>query len=216
MTATVALASAATIHRRVFERYALGEADVERIGREVAVLRTAAYEGRLQQLADAFGVPAERAIGIGEPDVLRGITRNSRDSAMGIVRTHNNDLRRFLSAQPRALSQRDLVARVHEWEGERATWKARQIATTEGMDARGLADRDVLSRNNFAARVRATPARAAEARCQDLIGRGWINAADAPALPLHVGCVHGYEYDRRLATEAARRRSLWLGDWMEV
>ncbi len=132
----VALASGATIRRRVFERFAYGPDDIERLAKEIATVRVAAAEQRLAELRAAMGLPGRGRVAISDEAVLKAITRESRDAAAGIVMTHNRQLREFLARQPRDLSQRELAARVQAWERARAEWKAKQIAFTEGMTAR--------------------------------------------------------------------------------
>jgi hypothetical protein len=210
----VALASAATIRRRVFARFAYGLDDIERLAREIATVRVAAAEQRLAELRAAMGLPGRGRVAITDDVVLRAITRESRDAAAGIVMTHNRQLREFLARQPRDLSQRKLAARVQAWERARAEWKAKQIAFTEGMTARNDIDREVLTRNGLRVRARVAPQRAAEPICAGLVARGWMEPHDLPRLPAHPNCIHGLEYDTRLRAAVRARARIWLGDWL--
>lgn len=210
----VALASAATVRRRVFARFAYGPEDIERLAKEIATVRVVAAEQRLAELRAAMGLPGRGRVAITDEVVLRAITRESRDAAAGIVMTHNRQLRAFLTRQPRDLSQRELAARVQEWERSRAEWKGKQIAFTEGMTARHQIDREVLTRNGLRVRARVTPQRAAEPICADLVARGWMEPHALPRLPAHPNCIHGLEYDTRLRAAIRTRTRVWLGDWL--
>lgn len=209
-----AYASAATIRRRVFRRFAQDAADIDRLAREVAVLKAAAYEGRLQQLADAAGLGRE--VALSDPEVLRRLVRDSRDAAAGIVRTHNQDLRRFLAAQPRGTSQRELAARTRAHLEARAVRKAADIARTEGMAARNEAAIDVLRKNGIKTRVRAEPRRAAEPNCAAIVQAGWYEIDRVPSLPAHPRCIHSWAYADSFVAAARARDLLWLGDWEPV
>lgn len=209
------LASDSTTRKRVFTRFAYDRSDVDTIAHEVAVLRTASYEGRLQQIRDAAGIPGEASLT--DTKVLQRITRESRDVAQGILQSHNDDLRAYLATLPKGQSQKELAAAVKQWQSDRAQWKAKQIAATEGMTARVQADRDVGERNNLAVRVRVTPRESSEPKCADLVARGWMRREDATFdLPLHPACRHSFEYDTRLSAALKGRKTVWIGDTVEV
>jgi hypothetical protein len=206
-------ASAATIRRRVYARYALDRVDIDAIAKEVAALRVVAYEDRLRELARSAGIQA--APKLTDTQVLKRISRESRDVAAGIVRTHNEHLRGFVQAQERGLSQRELAGRVRGMLDERAAWKRRDIAHTESMAGRNAAAVDVLRMNGARVRVRAEPRSSDEPQCAAIVARGWYELADAPALPLHPNCVHSWALDTRFAAVVKQRERLWLGDWLE-
>lgn len=208
------LASEATIRKRVFASNAIGEHEIDRMAREISVLRVASYEGRLQQLADSMGLDAEPSLR--DTQALKRITTASRDSAISILNTHNDDLRAFLAAQPRGATQAELSTAVKTWKRDRAVWKSAQIVRTEGMAGRDDADRDVITKNSFRVQKRLTPGRGCTAFCTEQIARGWQDEADWNiTLPIHPNCVHGWEYKQSFKSLAGARDRVWVGDWVE-
>lgn len=207
------LASEATVRRRVFARFALGPEDIDRLAREVAILRVASYEGRLQQLADAAGHKGE--VQLADPAVLRRIARESRDVAAGMVSNHNDDLRAWLTRQERGQSQRALGGAARQWAQNRAIQHGKTAAYNEGMWGRNQAVRDVLDRNAVRVRVRAEPRSAAEPVCAGIVAGGWYEHRAAPALPAHPRCRHSWATDTRLVNVLGGRDRVWLGDWLE-
>jgi hypothetical protein len=209
----ITLASDATARKRVLARFLWDQQRADALAKEIATLRTTAYEGRLAELMQAMGVPGEAHLY--DPAVLKRVIADSRGSAASVLHTHNADLRQFVAAQPRGLSQRDLASRVKAWEAERADWKHRQIVDTEGQSARNQADDDVLRENGISSQRRAVPSSASEPLCAALVARGWMNATDSPELPLHPGCKHGWEYRRDLSKAVAGKPRIWAGQWIE-
>lgn len=212
--AIVALASASTTRKRVYKRFAQDTSDISAVSKHVASLQTAAYEQRLAQLAKQMGVTTP--VGLKDAARLKAIARDAKDVGYSVVHTHNTDLRNFVNKQPKSLSQRELASRVKEWADNRKAYKPKQIAQTEGMKARNLADQDIIAHNSFEVQQRVAPSTAAEARCALKIGLGWLKPGDIDfSLPLHVGCVHGWEYKQDLAKLAQQRteagKQLWTG-----
>lgn len=217
MTATAAVrvyASEATIRRRVFGRFALGPGDVDRLAHEIATLRVASYEGRLQQFARSARVSGE--VQLADPAVLRRIARESRDVAMGMISTHNDELRAWLASQPRGQSQRDLGAAARTYMQRRTAVHSREAAYNEGMTGRNQAAVDVLRMNEARVRVRAEPRTAGEKLCQEIVSHGWYELGDAPTLPQHPHCKHSWAHSSQFAAVAKSRPRLWLGDWINM
>lgn len=207
--------SITTIRRRLLQQLRMKDTQVEALTKEIATLRVAAYEGRLQQVADDLGLDVEPSLT--DDRVLRRIARESQAQAKRIAQTYHDALYGKLSDLPKGISQREAGARLRAWRDDRAESKAKTIARVEGMIARGQADQDIISKNQITGiKVRVTPKTAAEARCARLIGRGWINQATAPDLPLHVGCIHGYEYDSRFTDKMEAKTKVWLGDLVDM
>lgn len=202
--------------KRVFGRYALAEADIPKLAREVLSLRVAAYEQRLGELQRTMGVKGAPPR-LSDDRILKALNRESRDTALGIIRTHNDDLRAFIKAQPSTLSQRDLASSVRTWEADRAEWKGKQIALNEGMLGRNRADADVMGKNKLTVRQRVSPKESSEAICAGFVSRGWMRPSDVHfSLPAHVGCIHGWEYDKRLEEAVKGKEQVWLGDWTKI
>lgn len=211
----IALASNATTRKRVFQRFALGPDRIDGLAHEIAVLRIAAYEGRLAQLANAMGLNVQPSLY--ESNVLGKLQQDARDTAFGVIHTHNDDLRAFLAQQPRGLAQSELARRVQSWEGQRQDWKSQQIAVNEGYTAANQADRDVIKRNKIQTRMRVEPNEAKEPNCQELIDRGWMRESDVDFdLPLHIGCQHAFSYQESLADAVSDKDQVWLGDWYSM
>lgn len=213
---SIALASVATTRKRVYERYAMDTSDIDRIAKDVAAIRTAAYEQRLRQLGKEMSIAAKPELT--DKAVLKRIVRESRDSAASIVTTHNRQLAVVVKKQSKDATQRELGASVREWEAKRAPWKSKQIAMNEGMAARNQADADIISKNGWSKqlKVRVAPQKAQEPQCQALIGAGWMEWNDVFfTLPLHSGCPHGFEYQQHFGTLASAKREsgeeIWLG-----
>lgn len=212
LTQPIMLASGATIRRRIFGRFALGQDSIDALTQEIAELRVAAYEGRLTQIADAMGLDVEPSLT--DSDVLNTLHQDARGSALSVIHTHNDDLRAFLAQQPKGLSQADLAARVRQWEADRQAWKSQQIVVTEGYGAANAADGDVLSRNRLQIERRLTPSQAEEELCARLVQRGWMKPSEIDFdLPVHPHCQHRWSYRQPLDTAVAGKSRVWLGDW---
>lgn len=197
----------------VFERLAFDVDDIARLTREVGTLYVAAYEGRLQQLADSARRGGE--VSLTDADVLRRLNRDARDVAVGVVRSHNTDLRRWIEAQP-ARSQRALEADARAWVAARGEERSRTIVITEGMRARNDALTDVLGKNGLDPEARWTPQGAGEPKCAAEAGIGWRRlSAITVRPPLHPRCVHSLELREPARRLFGSRQRLWLGDWLD-
>jgi hypothetical protein len=192
---------------RIYAQLAYGDPHVGTLTSTISRLRVASYKQQLSEMAGQAGLSAAKTL---EPAVTRTLARASAQAAAGVVKTHNRDLRAFLSAQPRTLSQADLGKAARAWERQRVSVKSKQIAQNEAARARSQAFRDVLDRNGVKLRVRAVPEEAAEEECLALVDRGWIASDDAPDLPLHINCQHEYE-DEGLADALSGKEQVWLG-----
>lgn len=211
----VSLAGAPSTRARSFKQFAMGPGDIEPLTKEVLTLRVAAYEGRLQQLMDSMGIPGEASLS--DSAVLKRLQREARDTALSILNTHNDDLRSLINRQPKKLTQREISNLARAWEAERAGWKGKQIALTEGMRGRNQADQDVMKRNGLSPQKRVTPRESGEAKCADLVAQGWKRETDwHVSLPLHPSCIHGWEYRQPLSELVKGKERLWLGDWVDV
>lgn len=209
----LAAAGGRQAQERVFTRFALGAADIDKVAREVGAHRVVAYEQRLGEFGQAIGYRRRRPV-LSDTGILQRIAKDARGSAAGIVRTYNSDLRAFVNRQPKSLSQRDLTARVRDWKASRDRWKATQIALTEGQAGRAQAFDDFMTKNNLSPQRRARPAGAAEARCAAVVALGWMTAERAAgyALPLHPNCIHDWESREDPKALVGDRSRLWLGD----
>jgi hypothetical protein len=207
--------SAIEKRRRVFRRYALGQDDVEKLAKEIATLRVAAYEGRLQNIIDGIGLNQEAHLY--EPAILRRIARESRDVALGVINTANTSLRNFINNQPVGTTQRQMAAMTRQWQADRQQWKARQIAQNEGLIGRHQADADVLKRNGLTPQVKVVPSVSAEKLCADAIARGWMRPSDVGfSLPLHVNCIHSFAYRQSFEDMVKGKDKLWLGEDVSI
>ena len=201
--------------QRVFSRFALGVEDVSRLTEEIAVLRTAAYEQRLNEIARS--VRLGRQVTITDTAVLRQIAMDATDSAASVLHTHNTDLRKFLNTLPPRLSEKKLTEEVRAWSLARGDWKSDEIARTEGLSARNLADKDVIRNNALDPMKRISPRRAGETKCAALAAEGWKRESEwGVSLPLHQNCVHGWEYKESFGRMLAGRDDVWIGDWQRT
>lgn len=198
---------------RIYGQLSYGDAHARTLTDTVSRLRVAAYRQRLSELGNSIGRGIEPPPTL-DMGLVRGLARDSSRAAAGIVKSHNRDLRAFLAAQDRGLSQADLGKAARAWERQRVSQKSKQIAQNEAARARAQALTDVLRRNRVRLKVRAVPEEAAEEQCVDLVGRGWIDSDGAPELPLHVNCVHEYE-DAGLGDALAGRSRIWLGGMVD-
>jgi hypothetical protein len=218
LSSTISLASGATIRKRVFGRFALDSGDIADLGHTILTLRVAAYEGRLNDFAAMFGLPAN--VTLTDSAILNAQLADARGVAAGVVHTHNQDLRSFLAQQPRTLSQAQLAAAVKDWESARKDWKGQQIALTEAMTARSQATKDVLSKNGITKgqRARVIPQDAQEEKCQELIDMGWVSIEEASGwdLPVHVGCCLEGTYVKPIGTLQAVSRVPWSGSAVKL
>lgn len=211
----IRLASASTRRKRIFSRFAMDEKAQSAMQREVATTYVASYEARLRQLARTMGSSAR--VRLTDPEVLKRVNTETRDAALGILHTYNDELRNVVKNLPAGMSQKEMTAAVSKWQADRAVWKGKQIAKTTASLGRNDADRDVIEKNAIAIEQRVTPSQSAEPKCAALVARGWIKSDQVDfTLPLHPNCVHGWEYRRPLKNAIKGRTQLWIGDKVRV
>jgi len=204
-------AATGRVNRAVFRQFAQDAGVVREQATELATLAAQSYADRMAQLGKQVGQSAPAAADL-DPAVRRQLARTARDNAGDITLTFNSDLGQYIDGQllaDPALSQAELSRMVRNWAGERADWKAPQVATTQAAAARHAADRDFIRRNEVSVQVRVTPEDAECDSCQEAVDQGWMSAEDGAALdlPLHPSCVHELAYGKGLGDGG----DLWLG-----
>jgi hypothetical protein len=165
-------------------------------------IRSELFTARQRSYNDEIAIQTRRAGCTGGGDlrdkgILRELNQASKDDAKSISNTYNADLaaaiRSIAADNPRA-NRNVYVARLRDWEADRAQTKAVSIAQYTESTARAAAFSDFVKLNSIEGTAVLQPEEAVCPVCEGLVSRGEIPIREASLSPppFHQNCPHYY------------------------
>ena len=170
------------------------------------------YEIWLQSQADHLKI--ERSVELQDKRVLRALKARANKEAAGITRTYNRELRSKILSLYNTPSATLSDQVIETWWVERDAYKADQIALMTEMMGQGLAATDFVKRNTpyLKGTAKPFPPGSDEPLCQALLAKSYtLEEAKQIILPLHVGCVHSWQFSYA-PIKPQDFDKIWLGE----